>query len=328
MAALTVVLPTWNRRRVLEQCLQELAEQQADADFEVIVVDNISDDGTPAMVTELARASALRLRLVEQVKRLPLAGSRNLGVEAATGNVLVFMNDDGWPRPGFIARHAAFHARFPDERDAMVGRVVESPLVEMTPFASWLAREFRYSSPEGDWTDVQPGCFFTINASAKASLVRAAGGFDERFQLGYEDTELGIRMAGTGMRLRHDPAAIVEHFHPAGLEATMRQTRAYGTELAKLKTLHPARAYPRPPSLRHRLRAAALNALHAMRLRPPALKQEVWRFLLHETHREALWEGLGSGCEPRIGSRLAARALADPDVATPPAAAPWEPAST
>lgn len=324
---LSVVLPTWNRRGLLAEGLRRLESQHADSDFEVIVVDNISEDGTQEMVRDFARAARVPVRLVEQRERLPLAGSRNLGVDAAEAEVLLFMNDDGWARPGLVARHLAFHRERPGRADALVGGVRGSPEIERTPFMTWLDDVLRFRSPPGDWDDVAGIHFHTMNASAKARLVRDAGGFDARFQVGYEDAELGLRLATAGMRLRHDPAALVEHFHPAGLELMMRQLRRYGAEYAKLRELHPEHEFPRRPSARHRVKASALHALYASGIRPRPVKREVWRFLTHQTHREALWEGIGSGCEPRIGARLARRALRDPDAAMPGhRIPPWEPA--
>jgi hypothetical protein len=87
---------------------------------------------------------------------------------------------------------------------------------------------------------------------------------------------------------------------------------------------HPDWPVPRRPGVRHRIKASALTALSALRLRPPRVKHEVWRFLCHQTLRESYWRSVegdgvkaGAGGDLRIGRRLRRQALRDGDVRMP-----------
>lgn len=319
----TVVIPTRDRRELLRQTLRGLAEQSGSARFEVIVIDDGSCDGSPEAVRELAAHAALDLRLLEQPSQGP-AAARNRALAAARAPVCLFLNDDTWPRPDLVERHARFHRDRPEPEAALLGNVALPPEPPPTPFMRWLADQHFDFQRIADPDDVRGGRFYTSNVSAKTDLLRAAGGFGEGFPgAAHEDIELGLRLEKRGMRLRYDPAAVVEHCHPLDLEAAVARFQGSGGSLAMLAERHPEWPVPRHPGARHRVKASALTALTAMRMRTPPLKREVWRFLCHEATREAYWsavEGNGrGGCsgELRIGGRLRRLAVRDNDVRLP-----------
>jgi glycosyltransferase involved in cell wall biosynthesis len=96
----SVVVPTHNRRRLLAQTLRSILGQQG-VDFEVIVVDDGSADGTAEMVTGLGDA---RVRLLRHQFPEGVAGTRNHGVAEATGAWLAFCDDDDLWAPDKLAR--------------------------------------------------------------------------------------------------------------------------------------------------------------------------------------------------------------------------------
>ena len=107
---LSVIVPTHNRMAWLEQLLNSL-ETQTYSDFEVIVAIDGSTDGTLAMLEAVKRRSQIRLELLV----LPQGGqakARNAAIQAASGQVLVFADDDLTFAPDVLARHAAFHQVF------------------------------------------------------------------------------------------------------------------------------------------------------------------------------------------------------------------------
>jgi len=110
--AISVVIPTRNRAHYLPDCLASLAAQETSASFEVIVVDNASEDET----AEIARGWAERdprFRSIEQ-ERLGRAAALNAGLTVARGELLVFTDDDVYVQQGFVESYRRFFAAHPE----------------------------------------------------------------------------------------------------------------------------------------------------------------------------------------------------------------------
>jgi glycosyltransferase involved in cell wall biosynthesis len=114
-AAASIVVPTRNRAGYLRVCLDSMRTQQVDAQFEVIVVDDGSTDETPA-VAEGAGAKLVRIEA-----RGPNA-ARNAGLQAADGELIVFVDDDVDAPPGWLAAYLDGAQRHPDA-DAFGGPI-------------------------------------------------------------------------------------------------------------------------------------------------------------------------------------------------------------
>ena len=118
----SVVVPTYNRRDLLQFGLRALANQRTPGfTYEVIVCDDGSSDGTQQMCLDMARQYPVPLRLLA----LPHVGgpsaSRNEGTMAAGAPVVVYMDDDVVPDDDFVLRHYEFHHKYPDERVVAIG---------------------------------------------------------------------------------------------------------------------------------------------------------------------------------------------------------------
>jgi glycosyltransferase involved in cell wall biosynthesis len=321
---LTVVIPTRDRRAILCETLTRLDRGGGEVRFEVIVVDDGSVDGTQAAVRALGLDLSLDLTLLEQ-RRRGAAAARNRALAAARGPVCLFLNDDSWPEPDLVARHAAFHARHPEAEAALVGGIGLPSEPPPTPFMHWLVGVHFDYDVISDPGDAGGGCFFTANVSAKTRFLRDAGAFDESFpDAAYEDIELGLRLEGRGLRLAYDEHAVVEHCHPLDLPTAVARMYRMGERLPLLVERHPDWPIPRRPGARHRVKAAALTALTLAGARTPRLKHEVWRFLCHEAVREGYWSAVAGRRDepirsptPRIGAGLARVAARDEDAKLP-----------
>ena len=104
MIAASVIVPTRNRADLLAGCLRSLAAQDCPAgDFEVLVVDNGSTDGTAALCAEAPERFGLAgLRCVVEPEPGLLSG-RHRGALEARGGVLVFVDDDIVAAPGWLS---------------------------------------------------------------------------------------------------------------------------------------------------------------------------------------------------------------------------------
>ncbi len=312
---LSVIIPTRDRVDVLTETLERLILQETVLPFEVIVVDDGSTDATVATVRSRAAHSPVPVSVLEQRPRGP-AAARNVGIAAARGTVCLFIGDDTWPRADLVERHGRLHRRRPEARAALLGHVQWAPESRPSPFMDWLNSGVQFDFAQiADPEDVRGSCFYTANVSAKRSFLLAGGGFDEGFaHAAFEDIELGLRLERAGMRLSYDPAAVVEHFHPYDLPASLRRMRTLGRSAMLLRDRVPDWPLPRPSDARHRGKAMLLSALNVIpRLRPSWLRHATWHFLCHQAFREGCWGVEPRGDRPlRTGPALARRAARDP----------------
>ena len=203
---LSVIIPTFNRLRALERTVPALLAQDLPApEYELIFVVDGSTDGTLEMLRALKPACGLRI--LEQKNRGP-AAARNAGIQAAQGELVLFLDDDIVCGPDLLRRHVEAHA----------GRghlVVHGPIfvdpgspATLIRYATedWYKLYYDSIAARGDLS--LPRDFFLIsNSSVPRSLLLAAGGFDE-FIPAHEDFDLGIRLANLGARFHYDAKAV------------------------------------------------------------------------------------------------------------------------
>jgi len=225
VASLSVVIPTRNRRDVLQQCLRRLAEQDLHcSDYEVIVVDDGSDDFSQALPS-----LDLNLRYLTQPQLGP-AAARNHGVRAAVGNIIVFIGDDILVPPDFLRIHSQWHEEHPSSWHGLLG-VAEWPADHLADsYMKWLASSGLQFGYDGLRTDepLRYYNFYTSNLSLKRSILLEHP-FDEDFQdAAYEDTDLGLRLERAGFQLFFDPSCRAEHRHIYSLESSCAHRRRVG----------------------------------------------------------------------------------------------------
>lgn len=224
MPELSVVIPTYNRRERLIRVLTALAHQAASPDqFEVVVVDDGSTDGTSEWLA--AQRPAHGLRLLRLSNGGP-ARARNAGIEQAAGELILFIDDDLEPEPALIPEHLKSHRAEPDV--VVIGPLASLPHYE-EPWVAWEQEkvEAQYAAMlRGDW---QPTFrqFWTGNASVAKRHLLAAGLFDPSF-LRAEDIELGIRLHNLGLGFRFNPRARGFHHAERSLAAWEKVHSSYG----------------------------------------------------------------------------------------------------
>lgn len=101
---LSVCIVSWNTRELLRDCLSSLAADPASVDWEIIVVDNASTDGSPDMVVE----EFPEVALIASARNLGFSGGSNAGLERATGRCLVILNPDTRVEVGALAGLAQY----------------------------------------------------------------------------------------------------------------------------------------------------------------------------------------------------------------------------
>ena len=138
--ALTLIVPTYRRPEVV-RCLDSV-QRQSLAEFEVLLVDNAADDDLRATVQAYNRTARVPVRYVAEPD-LGLHNARHAGVRVATGDVLVFTDDDASFDPDWLA---AFAARFAEHPEMVAAGGPVRPIWE-TPPPTWLV-DFMADYPE------------------------------------------------------------------------------------------------------------------------------------------------------------------------------------
>lgn len=228
----SVIVPTFNRRRLLQRLLACLDEAcVAGARFEVVVAVDGSTDGTGEMLESLP--TRYPLRIVPGENRGP-AAARNRAMTAATGEVLIFLDDDVQPVDGLIERHLAIHRR--DPRAAVIGPMLASSNARMPPWLCWEAATIhrQYEMFESGFFGPTALHFYTGNASVRREDALGAGGFDERFQRA-EDVEFAYRLASRGIHFFFAPEAKVVHEPDRTLAGWLRMAYQYGRHAVLLE---------------------------------------------------------------------------------------------
>jgi len=246
--SVSVIITTFNRRAVLELTLQALSGQTT-REFELIVVDDGSGDGTWEFLHEWQRHNQHTVDL--KLFRQDNAGqgiARNHGLRHARGELVLFMGDDIIPEPEFVARHLDRHRQvgmpcaivgYTDwDREGM--RV--TPLLEHVNEAG---HQFGYRFMH-DGDDVPYTCFYTSNISLPRSVLGEQP-FDPGFRTyGWEDTELGYRLSKRGLRIVFDRSARARHRHQMVLADFYRRQIKVGAAIRTIYDMHPELANDPP----------------------------------------------------------------------------------
>jgi N-acetylglucosaminyl-diphospho-decaprenol L-rhamnosyltransferase len=208
---LSVLIVAFQSRDDLRKTLPALLAELGDSD-ELIVVDNKPGDGSVEVVAELARQA----RIVSPGRNTGFAGGADAGAEAARGDLLVLLNPDAVPRPGW-------------------GEAIRRPWVEQRGWAAWQAliadgggetinsagnpihfTGIVWAGGHGRPLSEAPPADEVPAASGACLAVplaewRRTGGFPPEFFMYHEDVDLSVRLRMAGGRVGIEPTAVVAH---------------------------------------------------------------------------------------------------------------------
>lgn len=228
----SVVVATHNRAELLARALKALALQTHPSDaFEVVVVADGCSDGTEDLVRTFQQRAPMPVLLLSQRNAGP-SRARNAGIAAATGEVVLFMDDDLEPAPEFVAAHAQWHARH--SHAAVIGRSVQDPARRRSEpmWVAWdhamLEKQYR-GWREGTRKPPGPHNFYTGNASVRRADALAIGGFDVEMRR-QEDVDLACRLARAfPTAFIFEPAAVGYHRPQRGFRGWQEIPCSYGS---------------------------------------------------------------------------------------------------
>jgi len=232
-------VPTYNRLPILKKCLSAMEGQTLAAeDFEVIVIDDGSSDGTEQLLTHYQ--PPFRFQYLRQ-KNSGTGAARRNGVAHASGEYLLLMNDDTICDRDLLKQHLQVQRAYPGERWAVLGNFEYPAAARMRALTRYFCVE-PFMFPQ---VSIEEGCpygyshFITCNLSVHREAVVEVGSFDSIYKLS-EDTEMGLRLYERGYRVLYHPDAHAFHDHlPYPARNLIRRARVYGADYFYMFGKHP-----------------------------------------------------------------------------------------
>ena len=225
----SIIIPTYKRETSLEKCLKALSEQlEGNRECEVIVVD---DSGAGL---SLAGNNSLKIKYLSLDQRGPSA-ARNLGVSHSRGDIILFLDDDSLPLPGWFAATKKAWEAWPDS-DGIGGYIASGEGDNI--YSKVNADLFNWVS----WESMYGGRYIfvcTCNAGYKKISLEMVGGFDESFRnAAGEDRDINIRLFNKNGTLRLDKNIAVYHGQDVKFSSFVGRYFRYGQAVRSLRLKH------------------------------------------------------------------------------------------
>jgi len=236
MPELSVVIPTYNRLETLAHVIPTLlAQDLASREFEVLVCDSMSTDGSAEYLAEVHAEHP-------NVRHLPgpytgRAAARNAGIDAAQGAVVLFNDADILASPDLLSQHLRHHR----ERRAIAVVGLEVQVKDLDDYAYKRDHPQARGSLHKPTRKTLPWLYFlTGNASVRREDLLRVGRFDESFTgYGHEDLELGYRLAKAGITILYEPNAVNYHCQDVPHDDQKEKMRLAGRSTVRFYRKHP-----------------------------------------------------------------------------------------
>ena len=209
---ISVVIGTYNQQETLKTALDFYSKQTLDpGEFEIIVVDSSSTDTTKDMIKSLKTPYALNYLCLENRGK---AYARNQGVNLARAEIILLTDADMVADPQLLARHVSAQQKYKEVTVEGITYNLKKPLPadQLHPQNTWVCPYIKQKLKPGQ--KIKWAYFLSGNLSIRKQTFIRAGGFDENFSTyGWEDIELGYRLAKLKVPLIYEPEAVNYHFH-------------------------------------------------------------------------------------------------------------------
>ncbi len=213
----SIIIPTHNRKKIIEKCLKALNQQTYPPEkYEIIVIDDGSTDDTGEMIKKIDLKPELIYRYQNQTGP---AGARNHGIELARGSFIIFIDDDIIVTSEFVQEHISMQ-----KKNKKV--IVHGPVIYTNNLDNPTSEEMKI-------TDFSRAFFATGNVSIRKEYLLKAGLFNEIFtEYGWEDLEMGHRLKEINLKAIKAEKARGFHlkhsFSPENLPAVLEKERQRG----------------------------------------------------------------------------------------------------
>lgn len=217
----SIVLVTYNNLAFTQSCLYSMEQFNNYANCEIIVVDNLSTDGTRAFLTEYEQHHA-HFKAILHSSNSGFAAGNNIGIQAATGDVVILLNNDTYVTPNWI--HNLIKHFETDEKIAMVGPRTNNIGNEAKHHCHYsdmeqmvqLATELYYHHQSAQY-EIDVLAFFCV--AIKRSIIEQVGLLDEVYGIGmFEDDDYCMRVKQKGYRLICADDVFIHHHLSASFD--------------------------------------------------------------------------------------------------------------
>jgi GT2 family glycosyltransferase/ubiquinone/menaquinone biosynthesis C-methylase UbiE len=227
----SIIIPNWNGLNELRPCLAAIAVNTLVDDYEVIVLDNGSEE--PGV--EDAVKPYPKVRLIKEPVNHGFARGNNIAARQARGEYLVFLNNDTLPRRDWLRPLVEM------QRSVPAAGIVGSKLVDAADNTLYTGSYFQaainaYADagrnyPKG-YADKPRECEVYVGCGIlmRKELFDAVSGFDERYFQGYEDFDLCLKVRERGLKVMYCPESAVEHVENVSMKKLSRRARRSSKE--------------------------------------------------------------------------------------------------
>ena len=232
MKDLSIVIVNWNTKQILDDCLQSVYDQTKSIDFEVVVVDNASEDDS----VEMVKSKFPQVILIANDENVGFAAANNIGFRVCSGEYILLLNSDTIVLDSALEKTLAFARSRPDygvvsckilndDRTLQPNCFMYPSLLNFTLFLLGLYKLFPknkfFGRSEMTWwnydeimeVEVIKGCFMMVRSDA----LKEVGDMDERFFMYSEEVDWCFRYGKNGWKLGFFPDA--ETIHLGGISA-------------------------------------------------------------------------------------------------------------
>jgi GT2 family glycosyltransferase len=221
MIKVSIIVISFNTRPLTLACLKFIFGSRPKINFEVIVVDNASEDGS---VQALRKLRVKNLRLIANKKNLGFAKANNQGIRLSKGEYVILLNSDTQVKKGAIDKLVDFADRAPDagavvprllNKDGTIqGSVFEPPTVSKAIRQYWLGKKGlldKYAPQKGSVVKAAVMAAFLVTPLARKKV----GVLDERYFMYFEDFDYCRRLRRANLKIYYLAEAEIVHLHGA-----------------------------------------------------------------------------------------------------------------
>lgn len=211
MKKVSVVVCVYNRCDFIEKCLDSILSQDF-ADYEIIVVDDGSSDGTYQILERFRNEHGIKVRRNE--KNLGVSKSRNIGAMEAEGEIVAYTDSDCIVDKSWLKELTK-----PFQMDGGIvisgGEVLDG---DTSKYWTLVTKGIDFIAYETGYVDRIVGCNMAIK---KEFLLK--NGFDDTLKYGADETDLCMRARKKGLKVFFQKSAYVRHFHRISFMALLKQ---------------------------------------------------------------------------------------------------------